>query len=285
MNRAPRFAGQWGRRWNAGIFAGTAALIALVAAGGLFYVDRSGEALLSEQEREAVEAELDFMSEVQADEGDLGLVRTIARRARLEAQGRLYALADASGAIVAGNIARWPAGVGPEMGWRSVDDVGGVSDAHLATAPLGNGYVALIGRDNRAQAELRREILTAALTAVAVVAATSLVLGAIVTEAILARARRLSAVAMRVSSGDFGARATDVRDPGPFGDIARAQNAMLDRIENLVAGLRTVTDSLAHDLRTPLARLRSTLETAAAAEEPAAWRAGIDAALTQTDRT
>lgn len=285
MTRAPKGAGRWGRRWNASIFAGASVLIGLAAAGGLFYVDRAGEALLSQQERDAVDSEIDFLGELQAEEGDQSLIRTIARRGRLDAQGRLYALMDAKGAIVAGNVTRWPHDLGAEADWRSVDDIGGVGRAHVETAPLANGYIALVGRDDSAQAELRREILAAALIAVGVVAAAGLILGAVVSEAILARARRLSAVALRVSSGDFGARAADAADLGPFGAIARAQNAMLDRIENLVTGLRTVTDSLAHDLRTPLARLRTTLDSAAAAADPAAWRAGLDKARDETDRT
>lgn len=278
-------AGRWARRWNAAIFLGAVALVAVASAAGLVYVDRAGEALLTRQERDAVGGELDFLTEVQNEEGDGGLIRTIERRARLESHGRLYALMGGNGAIVAGNLARWPTGVNAETDWRSVKDLNSVGEAHVATAPLANGYVVLVGRDDSAQAEFRRKLLAAAFIAVAIVGATGVALGALVTEAILSSARGLSAVAMRVSSGDFGARAADAGDQGPFGDIARAQNAMLDRIENLVVGLRTVTDSLAHDLRTPLARLRRTLEAAAAAPRPDDWRAGLDAALAETDRT
>lgn len=287
MNRSAsaRSAGRWARRWNASIFLGALALVTAASAAGLLYVDRAGESLLTRQERDAVDGELDFLAEVQSDEGDDGLVRTVARRARLESGGRIYALMNTHGAIVAGNINRWPPGIGADADWRAVDDIEGIGDAHLATAPLKNGYVALVGRDESAQAQFRKELVAAAFIAVGVVAATGLALGALVTEAILSRVRRLSSVAMRVSAGDFSARAAEDADVGPFGDIARALNGMLGRVENLVIGLRTVTDSLAHDLRTPLARLRRRLEAAAAASEPAEWRDGLDAALAETDQT
>ena len=74
-----------------------------------------------------------------------------------------------------------------------------------------------------------------------------------------------------------------------FGDkfeaIARSQNAMLDRIEDLVTGLKTVTDSLAHDLRTPLARLRSSLERGISAQSESEKQAALETALGETEQT
>ena len=93
------------------------------------------------------------------------------------------------------------------------------------------------------------------------------------------------ATARLVCAGDFSARAEGGEQTGPFGEIARAQNAMLDRIETLVTGLVTVTDSIAHDLRTPLSRMRQRLEEGLTAEPLDAKQTALEQALVETDRT
>src|SRR5262249_9411752 len=71
---------------------------------------------------------------------------------------------------------------------------------------------------------------------------------------------------------------------GPFDRIAEAQNAMLDRIEDLVTGLKTVTDSLAHDLRTPLARLRARLERGILAADLETKQAALEGGLREREK-
>jgi signal transduction histidine kinase len=110
-------------------------------------------------------------------------------------------------------------------------------------------------------------------------------LAALITSYMAGRVRVLSAASARVAAGDFAARAEGAEEQGPFGEIARAQNAMLDRIEALVTGLVTVTDSIAHDLRTPLSRMRQRLEEGLAADPPEAKQIALEQALTETDRT
>jgi signal transduction histidine kinase len=68
-----------------------------------------------------------------------------------------------------------------------------------------------------------------------------------------------------------------------FDRLAQRLNAMLDRIELLVGELRAVTDSLAHDLRSPLARLRARAEAASLAEDPAQRDAALAGLLPETD--
>jgi hypothetical protein len=97
--------------------------------------------------------------------------------------------------------------------------------------------------------------------------------------------RELSATAKAIANGQFGARTPTHGGSGPFERIAVAQNAMLDRIEDLITGLKTVTDSLAHDLRTPLARLRSTLENGVSAEGATGKQTALEAALRETEKT
>jgi signal transduction histidine kinase len=99
------------------------------------------------------------------------------------------------------------------------------------------------------------------------------------------RVRELSDTAALIAAGKFSARTPTSGSAGPFDRIADAQNAMLDRIEDLVTGLKTVTDSLAHDLRTPLARLRTRLERGILAPDLESKQAALEGGLRETEKT
>ena len=143
----------------------------------------------------------------------------------------------------------------------------------------------MVGRDAAALEIFRRRIVDAGLVAVTIVAVTCLMMAIAVTALLLARVRRLAGAAEKVSAGDFSARAESASDGGPFGQIARAQNLMLDRIEDLVTGLVTVTDSLAHDLRTPLARTRRRIEEGMLSSDERERQDAFADALAETDKT
>lgn len=114
--------------------------------------------------------------------------------------------------------------------------------------------------------------------------ATGIAAGLLVTRFVGRRLNRISDVVERVGEGDFSGRVVSVaggRDA--FDRLAARLNAMLDRIEQLVGELRAVTDSLAHDLRSPLARLRVRAEQASLAEDDAVREAALGGLLTETD--
>jgi signal transduction histidine kinase len=197
----------------------------------------------------------------------------------------LFALRNSQGQILAGNLHTWPAGLGDDETWVTVETPDQAYHGEVATRTLGNGLTALAGNNDIAFREFRRSISNAVWIAISVVAVTCLFVAAAATNFILQRVRRLSEVARRVTSGDFSARAPDAQAGGPFDEIAHALNAMLDRIESLVVGLRTVTDSLAHDLRTPLAQTRRSLEQGVVGATFEEKHAALEQALAQTDRT
>lgn len=285
MNGEHAFGAPWARRWSASIVAAVLLLVATACAVALWIVDMQGERLIASAERDAVASEIDLLSEVRREEGDAVLIRELGRRARLNPEYRIYALRDGGGHVLASTIGEWPVGVGGRMDWISITGLAGHQRAHVTTRTFEDGAMLLVGHDDSVLSEFRAGVLDAAWIAIAVVAMTCLVLAAAITSYLMQRVRRLSDVAARVSAGDFSARAAGANDGGPFGEIAKAQNAMLDRIDNLVTSLRTVTDSLAHDLRTPLARTRRVLEQGVIARSPAAKEAALEKALEETDRT
>jgi signal transduction histidine kinase len=276
---------RWVRRWRLAIVAGMALLVLGACFGALAYVDGEGRRLILDQEQQAVAGELDSFGQIQADEGEGGLVRSVARRAHLAGGHNLYALRDANGRLLAGNLNVWPRGIGANEAWREIDDIAPWRGARVATRPLDNGLVVLVGHDDAAYRAFADYVLDAVWVAVAVVALTCLAVAGAVTNYIMLRVRHLSDVAAQVSAGDYSARAQGAGGGGPFGEIAHALNDMLERIGDLVSGLRTVTDSLAHDLRTPLMRARREIEQGLLSDDAAAKHTALENALAETDRT
>ncbi|MFT3723271.1 MAG: ATP-binding protein [Hyphomonadaceae bacterium] len=258
-------------------------LIAAACIGALWFVDTQGQELIDAQERDDVSTQIDFLARVYQEEGLDGAIQAVKRRSHVDRDG-VYALRGPGGEILAGNIRTWPAGVPDRQPWTNVPG-NGRPDYHAATKPLDSRIALLVGNDNATREAFQSDIIDTVWIAIAIVATTCLGIGILVTALILIRVRQLSEVAARVSAGDYSARANPEAAGGPFGEIARAQNAMLDRIEALVTGLRTITDSLAHDLRTPLSRTRRHIEQGLLADDPAAMRTALEGALSETDTT
>ncbi|MEQ1818630.1 MAG: HAMP domain-containing sensor histidine kinase [Terricaulis sp.] len=273
--------GSWIGRWSLAIVVAMVALVTGACAAALWFVDSQGRTLIAAQEQVALNVELDLFEAEFRDEGASALTRSVERSA--ETGPRFYAVRGADGVLLAGNIAAWPEGVASEAAWTPVTLDG--RPAHVVTRALDDGRTLLVGADDAALTAFRDDIVDAAWIAVALVAITCLTLAALITSYMAGRVRILSAASARVAAGDFAARAEGAEEQGPFGEIARAQNAMLDRIEALVTGLVTVTDSIAHDLRTPLSRMRQRLEEGLVADPPEAKQAALEQALTETDRT
>ncbi|HEY4138307.1 MAG TPA: ATP-binding protein, partial [Casimicrobiaceae bacterium] len=143
----------------------------------------------------------------------------------------------------------------------------------------------LAGRDDSSHTAFTKAVFQVAQLAIALVVLACLLAPGVLIAVSVRSVRELSSTAAQIVAGKFSARTPTHGGAGPFDQIATAQNAMLDRIEDLVTGLKTVTDSLAHDLRTPLARLRSTIERGIASEDAAEKQTALEDALTETERT
>ncbi|MGE3143774.1 MAG: ATP-binding protein [Hyphomonadaceae bacterium] len=278
---------RWALPWSAGIVLCLVMLVAGALAGTLWITDRAAEQLIAQQEAQSAESELDLLVRIEKDEGIAGLERNIARRLAVQTgpQRKLYALRTADGRLVAGNLRAWPAALTDDEAWRRVGGQNEDDAIHAATRALDGGAALLVGRDAAVVVSLQNQIVSAVWLSVAFATIACLAVAILIVAFVMARVRRLSSVAERVAGGDFSARAANDGEVGPFGDIARAQNAMLERIEDLVIGLTTVTDSLAHDLRTPLARTRRLLEDGVIKADPAAKQTALESALAEMDRT
>jgi signal transduction histidine kinase len=109
--------------------------------------------------------------------------------------------------------------------------------------------------------------------------------GAILTHSAVQPVRRLNDAVRRImSTGRMDARVSVGRRGDALDELSRLFNQMLDRIEALIAGMRGALDNVAHDLRTPMMRLRSMAETALQSDDPEVRREALADCLEESDR-
>ncbi len=201
-------------------------------------------------------------------EGLPGLRTLISERLTgIRARDAAVLLDDPNGNQLAGNIADWPPTVSFDSGWQVVTLYRMGRDKPepmgIIASKLPDGTHLLVGHVIEGDLRVRR--LTGEAMAAALLLAVPLaLLGAIVaTRVITGRVERIAETARRVGMGDLSLRVPhEAGMKDAFSDLAASINLMLGRIEALVGELRVVTDSLAHDLRSPLTRLSATIERA-----------------------
>lgn len=273
--------------WRGYFFVAIAAVLIVISAcaGALWLVNASGQSLITRLERDSATTELDLYAELRREEGAPALVRAIARHARIAGEHHVVAVADQNGRLLAGNLSLWPALPSSDMAWTALPTNEGPDAIHAAIRNLPDGMRLLVGRDNSSHEAFSAAVTQVATLAIVIVAFACLLAPGLLIALSLRSVRELSSTAGLIAAGQFSARTPTHGGSGPFEAIALAQNAMLERIEDLVTGLKTVTDSLAHDLRTPLARLRSTLEHGIAADSAGAKQVALEHAFEETEKT
>lgn len=256
-----------------------AATLAVIAAA-LFLVDAAVERTLDGEEERAARRELSLLEAVFNDQGGAGVIDAIARREQIDDEGSIVALKDDAGAVHGGNLITWPDEQRDDRSWEEFtitrDD--GPARAKGLQALLPDGSIALVANDLSARDRIRHASLAGFALALVLVTAFAMAAGARLSRRARLRAAVISRTAEEVMAGRLHARVPVVSERDVFDHLGAVVNQMLDRIEVLFAAMRAVTDSLAHDLRTPLNRLNGALERAAAQSQDHA------AALTEIER-
>lgn len=175
----------------------------------------------------------------------------------------VYALRDGQGVDRIGRMPAMPA-VGPHGLWVEFpEQVPGTQRPLRVVAfvqALQDGSLLLTGQRLQAQDRLIRLMQKAALLVFVVALMTGAVLGWLTSRWVSRRLRNLDATVARIAAGELGLRASLDHSGDAFDQVAQRFNGMLDRIEALLDGVRHATNHIAHDLRTPLTRLRNRLE-------------------------
>lgn len=221
------------------------------------------------------------------DEGDAAMMSAITERAQDDDTAAIL-LIDRQGRRIAGNLSTWPPTIMGETGWLKAD-LYRTGDEHPAAfgivwARLPDGRRLLVGEKTDDSDQIRKTVEYALLTAMLMALPLALVGAWLVVNIIDRRIANIAAAAAGVGAGDIERRVPIDGSGDSFDMLGSAINAMLDRIGELLAELRTVTDSIAHDLRSPLTRMRARIDRAIETEDKAALRGAIEGISREADQ-
>lgn len=178
--------------------------------------------------------------------------------------GGLYLLADRGFAPIAGNLDRWPRGLGGVLGWETIGipEAGRTATYRVLAGALPGNLHLLVGRKAEDLASFTREIEAALAFTLLLIALLAGVVSVLVTRRTVGRIESINATSRAIMERGLAARIRLRGVNDEWDELAKNLNSMLDRIEILMREIREVTDNVAHDLRTPLARIRGRLEKA-----------------------
>jgi hypothetical protein len=264
-------------------------VFALFAAFLLGYFALNTRRLITEEITSTVDAEITGLAEQYNQGGIRRLVFVIETRSRRPGSS-LYLVTTPSGEGLAGNIGSLVPGVLAKPGWmetayrRLEDPETAEHHALVRVLQLPGGFRLLVGRDLEERERLFDIIATAGRWSVAIVIILGVAGGVFVSKRVLNRVDAMTLTAQTIMAGDLSERLPIAGSGDELDRLASNLNAMLERIEALMRGLREVSDNVAHDLRTPLTRLRNRAEEAlrSAKDEPG-YRGALEATIEESD--
>jgi signal transduction histidine kinase len=264
-------------------------LFALFAASLLGYFAWNTRRLITEQITTTVNAEIGEINEIFTRRGLRGLVYTIGNRA-LRPGANLYLVTTPTGQAISGNVGSLAPGVMATTGWsetayRRLDEQDTADHRALVrVTELSNGFRLLIGRDLEERRRLFGIVAKAAQWSLLVVVVLGLGGGIFVARRVLRRIDAMTGTTQRIMAGDLSGRLPVGRSGDELDRLAENLNAMLERIETLMMGLKEVSDNIAHDLKTPLTRLRNRAEEALARSgSEAEYRNALERTIEESD--
>jgi signal transduction histidine kinase len=202
----------------------------------------------------------------------------------------LYDLSDPGGARLAGNLRSVPDEIAasPAGGvFRAERDGDAPGRSRLAVAipvPTGVGTRLVIGRDIEDQLALADRIKRTFLWGFGALTLAAILAGLVMGRSVLSRVEAINATSRSIMAGDLSRRIPLTGSNDEFDELSESLNAMLDRIEQLMSGLREVSDNIAHDLKTPLNRLRNGAEAALRDTRGAeGYREGLELTIEKAD--
>ena len=264
-------------------------VFALFAAFLLGYFALNTRRLITEEITSTVDAEIAGLSEQYNQGGIRRLVFVIETRSRRPGSS-LYLVTTPSGEGLAGNIGSLVPGVLAKPGWmetiyrRLEEPETAEHRALVRVLQLPGGFHLLVGRDLEERERLFDIIANAGRWSLAIVMILGIAGGVFVSRRVLNRVDAMTHTAQTIMAGDLSGRLPIAGSGDELDRLASNLNAMLERIEALMRGLKEVSDNVAHDLRTPLTRLRNHAEEALrTAKDEAGYRGALEATIEESD--
>ena len=285
-------------------------LFGLCAVVLVFYTTGLSVRMMTSQTQETINEEVLGLATAYQRGGLPMLVRVIERRSR-QPSANLYLIADANGRILAGNVEDIQPGVIELDGWteqpfsyqrygegserRNRDTAEteavqpNVETRHAAIAlvsRLPNQMIVLVGRDLGEPERFRVVVRRALVAALTMMALGGLLIWFFVGRRALKHIDSVSEASQRIMGGDLSGRLPVTGAGDEFDRLSENLNAMLSRIASLNEGLRQVSDNIAHDLKTPLSRMRNRCEAvlAAAPQDTEAYRQALESTIAESDQ-
>ncbi|MCV0396211.1 MAG: HAMP domain-containing histidine kinase [Rhizobiaceae bacterium] len=283
-------------------------LFAVFALILVFYVTSLSGRMLVAQTQETIVEEVQGLASAYQRGGLPLLVRVVERRAR-QPGANLYLIADPNGRVLSGNVQALQPGVLDAVGWterpfayqrygeneaeRQASRIGDEDVApgdmpHQALAHiirLPNQMILLVGRDLGEPERFRKVIRNSLMAALGLMGLGALLIWYFVGRQALRRIDRMAQASRRIMGGDLAGRLPVTGEGDEFDRLSENLNAMLARIGALNEGLRQVSDNVAHDLKTPLTRIRNRAEAALTGRKRTSeYREALEQTIAESDQ-
>ena len=259
-------------------------LIAALIAAALYWQTNE---LLTRQVLQSISSETSELRSVALAGGPAAIRQAIEQRSSAS-KASLYYLVNSDGRKLAGNLTRWPRELGETRGglFHYLSERP-EQDQQLAVGipiSLPDGERLLVARDVGDQLEILARVRNLFLIGISALVVAGLAAGIAAGRLVLRRIEAITSTSETIMAGDLSRRIPVTAAGDELDELAGSLNVMLDRIEQLMAGLREVSDNIAHDLKTPLNRLRNRAEAALRdAQSVADYRDGLERTIDEAD--
>lgn len=219
------------------------------------YLDRETDAVIA--------ADIRAIGDRLSDFGLPGAIQMMEERIGADAdQKAIYLLTDPGLRRIAGNVAAWPLKVRAAPGWYEIELVhrDRLHMTRLLHVTLPGNFQLLVGRDVQDRVDIRNLFLGSLIWAGMAMLGLALLGGWLIRRTVLGRIEGINRTAAAIVQGDLGQRIPQGSGDDEFDQLSITINSLLEQIQQLVEGVRNVSNAIAHDLRTPLAEARARLE-------------------------
>jgi signal transduction histidine kinase len=266
-------------------------MFALLSAFVLGLVYLTTAALIDQQAVTAINTEAAGLEDIYRRGGTPPLIAAIRSRVNgFQGRHHIYLLQREDGQALVGNLSAWPNVSPSRSGWLQFtvetesEHRRQVWPAWAREVALSDGLRLLVGRDMTERTNFSRIMEQSLAFALGAALILGIIGGTVMSRNLLRRIDAVNTTAQTILEGDLSGRVPVSGGGDEFDRLALNLNSMLDRIQKLISAMREVTDNIAHDLRSPLNRMRSRLEiTLVGQPDIEEYRKSLEGALEDTD--